>query len=164
MVDWSKQYTKTPVDVTRLTMEIEDDGLTPNLVGISDDNSGSNNLTVTFDAEVTGGELTTLDATVTAHSGSEATYYSIFCYKCGCMQGKRALSPLTICPVCSDPNIQTAYHKDNFNATSNPTVNDDETGGYCVGSHWINRSTNDAFLCFDATDGAAVWKEITFVA
>ena len=161
MANWSKQYTKTPVNITKLTLEIEDDGLTPNLVGISDDNSGSNNLTVTFDAEVTGGELTTLDATVAAHDGSAATYYSIYCYDCGCGCGARALSALTACPVCSGTDIQTSYHNDNLDATSDPTVNDDGTAGYCEGSHWINVTTDVAFICLDNATGAAVWKEIS---
>lgn len=161
MANWSKQYTKTPVNITKLTMEIEDDGLTPNLVGIEDDNSGSDNLTVTFDAEVTGGELTTLDATVAAHDGSEATYYTLYCYDCGCTQGKRALSALTACPVCSGTDIQTAYHNDNLDATTDPGINDDDTQGYCEGSHWINATLDKAFICLDNATGAAVWKETT---
>lgn len=162
MVNWSKQYTKTPVNITKLTMEIEDDGLTPNLVGIVDDNGGSDNLTVTFDAEVTGGELTTLDATVAAHDGSEATYYTLYCYDCGCTQGKRALSALTACPVCSGTDIQTAYHNDNLDATTDPGINDDETQGYCEGSHWINATLDKAFICLDNATGAAVWIETTY--
>lgn len=160
MANWSKQYTKTPVNITKLTLEIEDDGLTPNLVGISDDNSGSDNLTVTFDAEVTGGELTTLDATVAAHDGSAATYYSIYCYDCGCSCGARALSALTACPVCSGTDIQDGYHNDNLDATTNPGVSNDGTEGYCEGSHWINVTTDTVFICMDNTTDSAVWKQL----
>jgi hypothetical protein len=162
MANWSKSYTKTPVNITKLTMEIEDDGLTPNLVGIEDDNSGSNNLTVTFDAEVTGGELTTLDATVAAHDGAAATYYTIYCYDCGCAQGARALATLTACPVCSGTDIQTAYHNDNLDATTDPTVDDDDTAGYCEGSNWLNKTLGKAFICMDNTTGAAVWKQTSY--
>jgi len=140
-------------------MEIEDDGLTPNLLYIENDYSGSDNLTVTFDAEVTGEELTTLDATVTAHDGNPATYYTIFCYKCGCTQGKRALASLTQCPVCSSTEIQPAYHKDKLDATTTPTVNDDETQGFCEGSLWMSPTLKRMFWCLDPTTGAAVWQE-----
>lgn len=161
MANWYKDYTKTPVNITKLELEIIADGLTPNLVGSVDDYSGSDNLRITFDAEVTGGELTTLDATVAAHDGAAATYYTIYCYDCGCSQGKRALAVLTACPVCSGTDIQTAYHKDNLDATSDPTVNDDGTAGYCTGSHWINVTTDVALICLDNTTGAAVWKQIS---
>lgn len=163
MADWYKDYTKTPVNITKLTMEIEDDGLTPNLLYIENDNSGSDNLRVTFDAEVTGGELTTLDATVAAHDGAAATYYTIYCYDCGCAQGARALATLTACPVCSGTDIQTAYHKDDLDATADPTINDDETKGFCEGSVMINKTSTPkkAFICLDNATGAAVWTETT---
>jgi len=40
-----------------------------------------------------------------------------------------------------------------------PTLSDDETAGYSVGSRWIDRSTNRSYICTDATAGAAVWRE-----
>lgn len=43
--------------------------------------------------------------------------------------------------------------------TSNPTINDDDTQGYEVGSVWINTSTNQIFVLVDASTGAAIWQE-----
>lgn len=40
-----------------------------------------------------------------------------------------------------------------------PGVTDDEGEGYEVGSEWINSTQGRTFVCMDATDGAAVWRE-----
>ena len=45
--------------------------------------------------------------------------------------------------------------------TSAPGVNNDTTEGYSVGSLWYDTTNDKAYICLDATDGAAVWKEIT---
>lgn len=45
--------------------------------------------------------------------------------------------------------------------TVNPTVNDDVTLGFGVGDQWVNTVTNEAYICVDNTDGAAIWKYIT---
>lgn len=45
--------------------------------------------------------------------------------------------------------------------TSDPTVNDDSGDGYAIGSVWINTTSDEAFICTDATAGAAVWKSMT---
>lgn len=46
----------------------------------------------------------------------------------------------------------------NYNATTNPTVNDDASDGYQAGSTWINQTNPDqVFTCVDATKGAAIW-------
>ena len=55
-----------------------------------------------------------------------------------------------------DPN-----NRNNFSATTDPTVNDDTADGYQVGSLWVNTTSDAAFICVDATNGAAVWKDIT---
>lgn len=44
-----------------------------------------------------------------------------------------------------------------------PTAGDDATLGYEVGSMWIDATAGKAYICTDATDGAAVWGEVTFV-
>jgi hypothetical protein len=45
--------------------------------------------------------------------------------------------------------------------TTDPTVDDDETLGYTVGSIWVNETTGEAFILVDSTDGAAVWVSIS---
>jgi hypothetical protein len=47
----------------------------------------------------------------------------------------------------------------NLEAVTDPTVNDDLTQGYSVGSQWVNIADSRAFVCVDVTDGAAVWNE-----
>lgn len=53
--------------------------------------------------------------------------------------------------------------KNNFSATVDPTVNDDSTQGYVVGSGWINITPSPAriFMLGDATPGAAQWVDVT---
>jgi hypothetical protein len=38
-----------------------------------------------------------------------------------------------------------------------PTVNDDITLGYAIGSKWLDTTGGDLYICEDATNGAAVW-------
>jgi len=52
----------------------------------------------------------------------------------------------------------------NFAATTDPTVNDDSSGGYAVGSFWVNVTLDTSFICADATAGAAVWHQIDAAA
>jgi hypothetical protein len=60
--------------------------------------------------------------------------------------------------------MQDLVQKNKFDATSDPTVNDDNTQGYGVGSRIINVTTDKEFVCLDATTGAAVWTETTAAA
>lgn len=46
-------------------------------------------------------------------------------------------------------------------AAVDPTVTDDATAGYRLGSQWVNTATQHAWYCVDPTAGAAVWKQIT---
>ena len=46
-------------------------------------------------------------------------------------------------------------------ATAAPAVTNDTTEGYAVNSLWIDVTNDKAYICVDATDGAAVWVEIT---
>lgn len=48
---------------------------------------------------------------------------------------------------------------DKLNATTAPTVNDDSGDGYSVGSQWIDTTNDKAYVCVDASVGAAVWVE-----
>ena len=45
--------------------------------------------------------------------------------------------------------------------TVDPAVTDDNTKGFRIRSVWINTTTPKAFICLDASTGAAVWTEIT---
>jgi hypothetical protein len=47
-----------------------------------------------------------------------------------------------------------------YNATVAPTVNDDSADGYSVGSYWYDTTNDRAYVCLDATAGAAVWVRI----
>ena len=49
--------------------------------------------------------------------------------------------------------------KNNF-TTSNPTITNDSTQSYAVGSLWINTTTKRIFICTSAASSAAVWHEI----
>lgn len=51
--------------------------------------------------------------------------------------------------------------KNNLSAIVAPTVADDATVGYSVGSRWINTLANEEHVCVDNTNSAAVWVETT---
>ncbi len=51
--------------------------------------------------------------------------------------------------------------KNKFDATTAPTVNNDVTEGYSPGSQWADVTNDEFYICVDATEGAAVWVEIT---
>lgn len=51
--------------------------------------------------------------------------------------------------------------KHNLAAVVNPTVTDDATADYAVGSRWVNLSTDEEWVCTDPTGGAAVWEHTT---
>jgi len=55
--------------------------------------------------------------------------------------------------------VATNVVKNNFAAEASPEVTDDEADGYAKGSLWIYDV--DAWICTDATEGAAIWREIT---
>lgn len=48
-----------------------------------------------------------------------------------------------------------------FDATVAPTVSDDNTAGYEVGSRWLNTTASREYVCISASTGAAVWVETT---
>lgn len=54
-----------------------------------------------------------------------------------------------------------ATKKSNLSAIVAPTVNEDSGDGYAVGSFWCDVTADDAYICLDASVGAAVWKKIT---
>ena len=48
----------------------------------------------------------------------------------------------------------------NLSATTAPGVGDDSGDGYAVGSDWIDTTNDEAYVCVDASVGAAVWRQI----
>jgi|SaaInlV_125m_DNA_1040241.scaffolds.fasta_scaffold00836_10 hypothetical protein len=62
--------------------------------------------------------------------------------------------------MSATPNINLSKIKGNkLDATLAPTVNDDSSLGFGVGSLWIDATNDKAYNCVDATAGAAVWNE-----
>lgn len=57
-----------------------------------------------------------------------------------------------------------AVVRHNRSATAAPTVNDDSTQNYEVGSRWFDTIADRAYTCLDASVGAAVWREVSVVA
>lgn len=49
----------------------------------------------------------------------------------------------------------------NKTATTDPTITDDSTQGYEVGSTWVNTQTDESFTCVDAAPGSAIWLSTT---
>ncbi|HNU06378.1 MAG TPA: hypothetical protein PKO33_01350 [Pyrinomonadaceae bacterium] len=57
---------------------------------------------------------------------------------------------------------RSQYALNNWSANGDPSVNDDETDGYEVGSFWFNGSyPYRLWVCLDPLAGAAVWIEVT---
>ena len=151
-------YTKASVNSTKLTLEIEaNETIVTTLEYINW--ASPNSLSIFFDGTLSGPEETALDTLVSNHDGNPPTLYDYFCYCCGLNYEEAALSEPTQCQCCSSIDIQGQFHKCNLIATSNPTVSDDITKGYCKGSNWLNVTTGRMFWCVDNTEDAAIWKE-----
>ena len=60
----------------------------------------------------------------------------------------------------STTNMNAIPRKNNLAATTDPTVNDDNTLGYGIGSLWAHTVDGHMFICTDPSTGAAVWKGI----
>lgn len=93
--------------------------------------------------------------------------YRIFCVTENvCVFGTTILdNPISVCPnnaeheiIESSLVITDVYSIDNLDAVTNPTVNDDVTLGYVIGSRWINSVTSCVYVCTDNSVGAAKWK------
>jgi hypothetical protein len=59
--------------------------------------------------------------------------------------------------VASGASTGLAWQLNKYDATTAPTVNDDTGDGYTVGSIWIDTTGDAAYICADASSGAAVW-------
>lgn len=55
--------------------------------------------------------------------------------------------------------LETVLRFNNFTAIVAPTINNDSSQGYEIGSEWIDTVTDTKFNCVDATVAAAVWKQ-----
>lgn len=53
-----------------------------------------------------------------------------------------------------------SHVRNNLTATTDPTVNDDDTLNYDENSVWLNTTTDEVFYCADPTTGAAVWLNL----
>ncbi len=51
-----------------------------------------------------------------------------------------------------------------FDATEPPDENDDDTEGYAPGSMWVDVTNQEAYICTDASTGAAIWEVYTGLA
>ncbi len=47
-----------------------------------------------------------------------------------------------------------------YDAIVGPAVGDDSDDDYGIGSHWYDVTADKAYICLDASVGAAVWKEV----
>jgi hypothetical protein len=56
------------------------------------------------------------------------------------------------------PGLQT-----NLNAAADPSVNNDATQGYAIGSLWQNANTGRVFIARNVSTGAAVWNALELV-
>lgn len=52
----------------------------------------------------------------------------------------------------------------NRSAIVDPSINTDTSLGYDIGSLWYNISSKKLFACFDASDGAAIWKNLLAIS
>ena len=63
--------------------------------------------------------------------------------------------------IIRDENNNIWAVKNNYSAIVDPTVNDDITQGYKIGSKWVNNNSNEEYCCTDNATGAAVWENST---
>jgi hypothetical protein len=59
--------------------------------------------------------------------------------------------------VASGESTGLKWQLNKYDATAAPAVTDDDGDGYSVGSVWIDVTGDDAYICVDASTGAAVW-------
>lgn len=63
--------------------------------------------------------------------------------------------------VVADGSNGTRVRKNKLDATTNPDETNDNTEGYEIGSVWINVTDDIVFICADATEDNAVWKNLS---
>ena len=100
MADGEYTYTKTPVNNDKLTLEIEVEEFSQVLEYINVLGTGSNNLTIKFEADLTAPEKTTLDTVVSGHDGQPPNSYDRLCQWCSHRCIVFGLVPPTNCECC----------------------------------------------------------------
>lgn len=63
-----------------------------------------------------------------------------------------------VSPLRSGLSTALSWTKHNLSASTNPGTGDDDADGYSVGSLWLNLTADVAYMCLDASTGAAVWQ------
>ena len=58
-------------------------------------------------------------------------------------------------------DVSRSIKTSNYAGTAAPAVTDDETKGWQVGSVWFDTTNDEIYACVDATEGAAVWKQLS---
>ena len=59
-----------------------------------------------------------------------------------------------------DTQLRHSFGPGVFNASTAPTINDDELDGFRPNSHWYDSTLEKLYICVDSTTVAAVWEEI----
>jgi hypothetical protein len=59
-----------------------------------------------------------------------------------------------------DTQLRHSFGPGVFNASTAPTINDDELDGFRCNSHWYDSTNDRLYFCVDPTAGAAVWEEL----
>lgn len=67
---------------------------------------------------------------------------------------------VAVWPMTTVVEKALAQPLDNWLSGSDPGGSDDDGQGYSLGSHWINVSTKQAFICLDASTGSAIWHPV----
>jgi hypothetical protein len=57
--------------------------------------------------------------------------------------------------------IRSNSTSNNFNSDRDPTLTDDITKSYDLGSLWMNVLTDKCFICLDTVRNNSIWKIIT---
>ena len=88
--------------------------------------------------------------------------------RAGLDAAKTATPKVGMIYIATDTNITYACYvadtwshigvKNKLDADTAPTINDDESDGYSVGSTWIDINNWNTWICVDATEGSAAWQ------
>lgn len=58
------------------------------------------------------------------------------------------------------PRVLSTQQLNKLDAVVAPVVGDDSADGYGVGSLWLNVTADTAYICLDASAGAAIWRRL----